>query len=94
MPQAFGRYLQNRVYEEGQSLHNILSNTNPQQLALGTDSTSHLDTRSLHNHNLTYEILVRETDLWKADGLKRQHSGDVTALPASAGSMHGFSTLS
>lgn len=69
MPQALGKYLQNRVYEEGQSLHNILLNTNLQQLALGTDSTSHLDTRSLHDRNSTYEILVREMDLWKADGL-------------------------
>lgn len=93
MPQVFGKYLQNRVYEEEQSLHNILLNTNLQPLALATDSTSHLDTCSLQSHNNLWN-LGNGGDLWKADGLKWQHSGDVTALPASAASMHSFSTLS
>lgn len=56
MPRAFGKYLQNRVYEEGQTLHDIRLNTTPQQLALGTDSASHLDERSLHQHNPTWNL--------------------------------------
>lgn len=45
-------------------------------------------------HNLTYEILGREMDLWKADGPKSQQSGDMTALPTSARRTHSFSILS
>lgn len=45
-------------------------------------------------HNLTCEILVGEMDLWKADGLKSQQPGDMTALPTSDTSTHSFSTLS
>lgn len=37
------KYLQNRVYGRGQQLHNTPLKTNPHQLALGTDSSSHLD---------------------------------------------------
>lgn len=42
IPQKFSKYLQIRVYEEGQSLHNVLWNTSPQQLALGIVSTNHV----------------------------------------------------
>lgn len=92
IPQQFSKYLQISIYEEGQSLHNAFWNINPQQLALGIVSTSHLSMCSLHN--LTCEISLREMDLRNADGLKSQQLGDMTALPASARSTHSFSILS